>query len=56
MSADADRQICTVETPCDGKGPWAHPSAVEVGTCYESCCDKYHCPICGTRFTVECAQ
>jgi len=22
------RKICTKETPCDGKGRWAHPDAV----------------------------
>lgn len=35
---------------------YVHPNAVDVGECYEGCCDKYECPDCGTRFTVEAAQ
>lgn len=33
-----------------------HPNAVDSGTCPEGCCDKYTCPDCGTRFTVEASQ
>jgi len=42
------RKICTKETPCDGKGRWAHPDAVlkydDVDVLW------YECPICGTYF------
>jgi hypothetical protein len=33
------------------EGPfYKHPNAYVEGECYEGCCDKYHCPDCGTRW------
>lgn len=34
--------------------PCEHPNAVDIGTCYQGCCDKYRCPDCGKTFLVEC--
>jgi len=35
---------------------YVHPNAVDVGTCYEGCCDKYRCPDCGTTWKEEAAE
>lgn len=33
-----------------------HPNTIDAGACAEGCCDKFACPDCGTRFTVEAPQ
>lgn len=52
-----ERFTCTKADPwTPEKGDFAtHPDAVadEPDTCSEGCCDKYRCPTCGLRFTVE---
>lgn len=54
---DAERYVCTKAAPwTPERGDFAaHPDAVadEPDTCREGCCDKYRCPNCGLRFTVE---
>jgi hypothetical protein len=42
------RRTCTKETPCDGKGEWAHPQAKIVYN--EIYILWYKCPICGAYF------
>lgn len=50
--------ICTANDPwSEDKGyPTIHPDAIDEGECFDGCCDKYRCPNCGLRFTVEAGQ
>ncbi len=54
----SERFQCTKENPWTReKAPFAdHPDAIDIGTCYEGCCDKYKCPHCGLTFQVELPQ
>ena len=48
MKKQNKRRTCTKETPCDGKGKWAHPQAKVVYN--EIYILWYKCPICGAFF------
>lgn len=49
------RHVCTPDDPWtpEKSERSIHPSAVDDGTCYEGCCDKWRCPVCGHAWREE---
>jgi hypothetical protein len=52
MTDEHGRHVCTADDPwTDDRGYAVHPDAIDRGTCYEGCCDKWECPHCGVSWT-----
>lgn len=49
---DRPRYVCTAESPWTPEKFEAaeHPDAINDGDCVDGCCDKKHCPHCGTHW------
>ena len=57
MSVGAIERIdCRTVDKIERDKHYSHPNAKDIGSCAEGCCDRYLCPDCGTRFTVEASQ